>query len=137
MLRGNIVKYAIAGAFDTLAIEGWLYSSKCCSTGVVSALVLSRPLVRRAVPVYRKLVQVALFSLLTGATRVCVCVLVFCLLSTKAAESKLAMMEANEEQLKQRQERLVVEKKEEDRLIQIMLNKFKVCYHVARGMMYH
>ncbi|CAM9526825.1 unnamed protein product [Laminaria digitata] len=43
----------------------------------------------------------------------------------KAAEGKLAMMEANEEQLKQRQERLVVEKEEEDRLIQIMLNKFK------------
>lgn len=38
------------------------------------------------------------------------------------------MMEANEEQLKQRQERLVLEKEEEDRLIQTMLNKFKVCY---------
>ena len=36
------------------------------------------------------------------------------------------MMEANEEQLKQRQERLVIEKEEEDRLVQIMLNKFKV-----------
>lgn len=37
-------------------------------------------------------------------------------------------MEANEKQLKQRKERLVIEKEEEDRLIQIMLNKFKVCY---------
>lgn len=50
----------------------------------------------------------------------------FFLLWTKATESKLAMMEANEEQLKQRQERLVIEKEEEDRLVQIMLNKFKV-----------
>lgn len=59
----------------------------------------------------------------------------------KAAHSKVAMMEAKEEQLKQRQERLVAEKKEEDRLIQIMLNKFKVwlvpvpCR--ARGMKYY
>ncbi|CAM9106535.1 unnamed protein product [Ectocarpus sp. 8 AP-2014] len=43
----------------------------------------------------------------------------------KAAESKLAMMEANEEQLRQRQERRATEKEEENRLIQIMLNKFK------------
>lgn len=42
------------------------------------------------------------------------------------AESKLAMMEANEQQLKQRAERRVAEKEEENRLIQIMLNKFKV-----------
>lgn len=52
----------------------------------------------------------------------------FCWQSIKATESKLAMMEANEEQLKQRQERLVAEKEEEDRLIQTMLNKFKVWY---------
>lgn len=44
----------------------------------------------------------------------------------QVAESKLAMMEANEEQLRQRQERRVAEKEEENRLIQIMLNKFKV-----------
>lgn len=44
----------------------------------------------------------------------------------QAAESKLAMMEANEEQLRQRQERRSAEKEEENRLIQIMLNKFKV-----------
>ncbi|CAM9721801.1 unnamed protein product [Scytosiphon promiscuus] len=43
----------------------------------------------------------------------------------KAAESKLAMMEANEEQLRQRQERRAAEKQEENRLIQIMLDKFK------------
>ncbi|CAM9367681.1 unnamed protein product [Ectocarpus fasciculatus] len=43
----------------------------------------------------------------------------------KATESKLAMMEANEEQLRQRQERRAAEKEEENRLIQIMLNKFK------------
>lgn len=49
--------------------------------------------------------------------------LLFCL---QAAESKLAMMEANEEQLRQRQERRAAEKEEENRLIQIMLNKFKV-----------
>ena len=36
------------------------------------------------------------------------------------------MMEANEEQLRQRQERRAAEKEEENRLIQIMLNKFKV-----------
>lgn len=66
-------------------------------------------------------------SLLTGATCVFRPVL-FTTVLTKATESKLAMMEANEEQLKQRQERLVLEKEEEDRLIQIMLNKFKVCY---------
>lgn len=36
------------------------------------------------------------------------------------------MMEANEEQLKQRHERRVAEKEEESRLIQIMLDKFKV-----------
>lgn len=46
--------------------------------------------------------------------------------SQQAAESKLAMMEANEEQLRQRQERRAAEKEEENRLIQIMLNKFKV-----------
>lgn len=39
-------------------------------------------------------------------------------------------MEANEKQLKQRQERLVLEKEEEDRLIQIMLNKFKVLLYM-------
>lgn len=44
----------------------------------------------------------------------------------QVAESKVAMMEANEEQLRQRQERRVQEKHEEDRLIQIMLDKFKV-----------
>ncbi|CAM9690528.1 unnamed protein product, partial [Hapterophycus canaliculatus] len=43
----------------------------------------------------------------------------------KAAESKLAMMEANEMQLRQRHERRAAEKEEEARLIQIMLNKFK------------
>lgn len=42
------------------------------------------------------------------------------------AESKLAMMEANEKQLRQRQERLSAEKEEENRLVQIMLDKFKV-----------
>lgn len=45
------------------------------------------------------------------------------------AESKLAMMEANEEQLRQRQERLAAEKEEENRLVQIMLDKFKVLSH--------
>lgn len=45
------------------------------------------------------------------------------------AESKLAMMEANEEQLRQRQERLTAEKEEENRLVQIMLDKFKVLSH--------
>lgn len=48
------------------------------------------------------------------------------MLRLQAAESKLAMMEANEEQLRQRHERRVAEKEEENRLIQIMLNKFKV-----------
>lgn len=46
---------------------------------------------------------------------------------SQLAESKLAMMEANEEQLRQRQERRAVEKEEENRLVEIMLNKFKVC----------
>lgn len=39
------------------------------------------------------------------------------------------MMEANEEQLRQRQERRAAEKEEENRLIQIMLNKFKVRHY--------
>lgn len=36
------------------------------------------------------------------------------------------MMEANEEQLRQRHEKKALEKEEENRLIQIMLHKFKV-----------
>lgn len=45
----------------------------------------------------------------------------------KQAESKVAMMEANEEQLRQRRERREADKIEEDRLVQIMFDKFKVC----------
>lgn len=37
------------------------------------------------------------------------------------------MMEANEEQLRQRRERREADKIEEDRLVQIMFDKFKVC----------
>lgn len=43
------------------------------------------------------------------------------------------MMEANEEQLRQRQERRAADKEEENRLIQIMLNKFKV-WHMCIGL---
>lgn len=41
-------------------------------------------------------------------------------------ESKVAIMQANEEQLRQRQERREAEKAQEDRIVQVMLEKFKV-----------
>lgn len=76
---------------------------------------------------------VAQIEIIVGSTWIHPAVVLLCdnyVGSLQAAESKLAMMEANEEQLRQRRERRAAEKEEENRLIQIMLNKFKV-WHVC------